>query len=55
MDGGLTWVEGSVRPDDAILDDFLALLDARGRSGGSTGVASGGNEQSLALATAPGL
>ena len=28
-DGRLEWVEGSVRPDDAILDDFLALIDSR--------------------------
>ena len=28
-DGQLDWVEGSVRPDDAILDDFLALIAQR--------------------------
>ena len=27
--GRLEWVEGKVRPQDAILDDFLALLDRR--------------------------
>jgi hypothetical protein len=29
--GRLEWVEGSVRPEDAILQDFLALLDRRSR------------------------
>ena len=29
--GRLEWVEGSVRPEDAILDDFLELLDRRKR------------------------
>ena len=38
-DGRLEWVEGSVRPDDAILDDFLALIASRRqRSGNETGL-----------------
>jgi hypothetical protein len=32
-DGRLEWVEGSVRPDDAILQDFLALLARRHSAG----------------------
>ena len=26
--GDLIWIEGSLRPEDAILDDFIAQLDA---------------------------
>ena len=31
QDGCLEWVEGKVRPQDAILDDFLALLERRSK------------------------
>jgi len=44
-DGRLEWVEGQVRPDDAILEDFLALLDRRRQAGDSRH----GHEDSLSL------
>jgi len=44
-DGRLDWVEGQVRPDDAILEDFLALLDRRRQAGDSRH----GHEDSLSL------
>lgn len=50
VDGRLEWVEGAVRPDDAILEDFLALLD--GRRG--TRMNGAPAEQPMSLAGAPG-
>jgi hypothetical protein len=44
-DGSLEWVPGTMRPDDAILEDFLALLD---------GKRAAANGKSLALAATPG-
>lgn len=36
-DGQLDWIEGEMRPEDAILADFLAVLDHRERSGAPNG------------------
>jgi len=51
-DGRLDWVEGSVRPDDAILEDFLALV---ARRKGEARPPEGGGRRRLQLAAETSL